>query len=348
VNTASQPLVSIVTPVYNGAEYLAECIESVLEQSYQNWDYTIVNNCSTDASGEIARRYAAKDSRIRVRENQEFLRVIPNHNVAFRQISPQSKYCKMIFADDWMFPDCIAQMVAMAEEYPSVGIVHAYSLQGSKVLWTGLPYSRRPVSGREVCRQLFLNGLYVFGSATAMLYRSDLVRSHDPFYNEANLHADTEATISLLRNCDFGFVHQVLAYSRERAGSLSKMSTDLNTHIAGSLHALVVYGPDYLTREELQGQLSQHLSGYYAFLGKGLLLGRDKAFWDYHKKKLMEAGAGFSRPRVLAGALKQIGRALLRPASALDKLLERRHAEAKMQDRESNSTVSTRRGGTVA
>ena len=60
MNTASEPLVSIVTPVYNEAEYLAECIESILAQLYQNWDYTIVDNCSTDGSVEVARRYAAK------------------------------------------------------------------------------------------------------------------------------------------------------------------------------------------------------------------------------------------------------------------------------------------------
>jgi glycosyltransferase involved in cell wall biosynthesis len=42
-----EPLVSVVTPVYNGEIYLRECIESVLNQTYTHWDYTIVNNCST-------------------------------------------------------------------------------------------------------------------------------------------------------------------------------------------------------------------------------------------------------------------------------------------------------------
>jgi len=79
-----------------------ECIESILAQTYQNWDCTIINNCSTDATAEIARRYVAKDARIRVQENEKFLRVIPNHNVALRQISSASKYCKMVFADDWL------------------------------------------------------------------------------------------------------------------------------------------------------------------------------------------------------------------------------------------------------
>src|ERR1700755_2465173 len=103
----SSPLVSVVTPVYNNAHYLPDCIESILAQTYQNWDYTIVNNCSTDGSMDIARRYAARDGRIRIHDNRQFLRAIPNHNVALHQISPASKYCKMVFADDWVFPECI-------------------------------------------------------------------------------------------------------------------------------------------------------------------------------------------------------------------------------------------------
>ena len=58
-----QPLVSVVTPVYNGAEYLAECIESVFNQTYENWEYVISDNCSTAGSLEIIRGYEARDPR---------------------------------------------------------------------------------------------------------------------------------------------------------------------------------------------------------------------------------------------------------------------------------------------
>src|SRR5215470_6717793 len=133
MSLAAGPLVSVITPVYNNAEHIHECIESVLRQTYQNWEYTIVDNCSTDGTAEIARRYAAKDSRIRLYENKEFLRAIPNHNNAFRQISPESKYCKVVFGDDWIFPACLERMVALAEQYPTVGIVGAYVLEDSKV-----------------------------------------------------------------------------------------------------------------------------------------------------------------------------------------------------------------------
>src|ERR1700691_5462259 len=112
--TGTEPLVSIVTPVYNEASYLGECIESVLAQTYQNWNYTIVDNCSTDGTLEVALRYAERDRRIRVHRNSQLLSVIPNHNTALRQISPDCKYCKFVFGDDWIFPGCVEQMVAVA------------------------------------------------------------------------------------------------------------------------------------------------------------------------------------------------------------------------------------------
>ena len=78
----TDPLVSVVTPMYNGEKYLSQCIESILSQTYENWEYIITNNRSKDRSLEIAESYAKKDSRIRVYTNEEFVTSIPNHNKA--------------------------------------------------------------------------------------------------------------------------------------------------------------------------------------------------------------------------------------------------------------------------
>src|SRR6187397_3150452 len=136
----NQPLVSVVTPVYNGEKYLEECIESVLRQTYSNFDYLIVNNRSKDRSLEIAQSYARKDSRIRIHDNVEFLDIIGNHNHAFRQILPSVKYCKVVSADDVILPDCLRQMVEFADANPSVGIVGSYQQSGDRVRWQGFPY----------------------------------------------------------------------------------------------------------------------------------------------------------------------------------------------------------------
>lgn len=322
IDSGLGPLVSVVTPVFNGAEYLAECIESVLAQTYEHWDHTIVDNCSTDGSADIARAYAARDSRIRVVENRQFLRAIANHNLALRQCSPESKYCKVVFADDWIFPRCLEEMVTLAEENPSVGIVGAYGLQEQDVMWSGLPYPSRVVSGREVCRRLFLDRIYVFGTSTSVLYRADLLRDHDPFYNEANLHADMEACLVLLKSCDFGFVHQVLTFKRVRPQSLGSFTEEIHTLIAGDLHGLVAHGPDYLTEKEFDHCLRGLVSKYYNLLAVSLLRGRrDTKFWEYHKRKMTEAGVGFSRVRLATATFTRLARALVNPNETVEKLL---------------------------
>lgn len=318
-----EPLVSIVTPVHNEEGHLAECIESILAQTYENWDYTIVDNCSTDASLEIARRYAAKDRRIRICENRQLLEAIPNHNLALHQISPASKYCKVVFGDDWIFPECLERMVRVAEEHPSVGMVGAFVLEGGDVKCTGLPYPSTVIGGREICRRHLLERLYVFGSANSVLYRSDLVRSHHPFYNAANIHADTEACFALLKTSDFGFVHQVLTFSRVRLGSLTTRSDYMQTNLASTLRILVTHGPAYLAREELAERLSRHLSAYYEYLAKILMLSREQEIWDYHKAKLAEAVVGFSHVRLAMAALGLLCGAALTPKESIQKLVKR-------------------------
>ena len=63
---SEHPFVWVVTPVHNGERYLAECIESVLGQTYDNWEYLVVDNCSTDGTSEIVRAYCERDERVRL------------------------------------------------------------------------------------------------------------------------------------------------------------------------------------------------------------------------------------------------------------------------------------------
>jgi glycosyltransferase involved in cell wall biosynthesis len=103
----SQPLISVVTPFHNTAPYLAQCIESVLAQSYSNFEYLLVDNCSTDGSGEIADTYAHRDSRVRLIRRSQLLSQVQNYNQALAEISEASEYCKIVQADDFIFPDCL-------------------------------------------------------------------------------------------------------------------------------------------------------------------------------------------------------------------------------------------------
>lgn len=319
----NEPLVSVLTPVYNGEDYLVQCIESVLAQTYQNWEYIIVNNRSTDRSLEIAEQYALKDKRIRIHNNTEFVGCDRNGNIAFQQIAPESKYCKMVHADDWLFPECVEQMVELAERHPTVAIVGAYGLRNDRVSWDGLPYPSTVISGRELCRNSFLGGPYVFGSPTSTLICSDEVRKRASVYNEANRHCDIEICFDILRNRDFGFLHKVLTFTREHIQAESTFSKRFGTDYLGNLEHLIKYGRAYLTDQEFEHCFNRSVGQYYRFLGEKILHGSDAGFWEFHQRELSRLGLRLDYTRVAKPVLVELLDVALNPLQTSMRIIKK-------------------------
>lgn len=294
------PLVSIITPFYNTERYLEECIESVLVQTYSSWEYILVNNQSTDSSRAIAERYAQKDRRIRLIDTPEFYSQIQNFNRALNHISPVSRYCKVVLADDWIFPECIDRMVALAEANPSAGIITAYRLHGDEVTGDGMPYSNGLIPGREAGRRMILDGYYLTGSPTSVLIRSDIVRASKEFYPENSTHDDTDACFRILAEHDLGFIHQVLTFSRKDDESTL---AELFRFGPGPLRKFMfakIYGPQFLSADEFRAHLRSTTQAYGRFLAESAFQFRGKEFWDFQRRGLTAADAtlasiGFSK-----------------------------------------------------
>jgi len=294
-SAACQPLVTVLTPVYNGEAYLGECMESVLGQTYQNWEYVVVNNRSTDRTRDIAADYAARDSRIRIVDNAEFVDVITNHNLAFAEIGPESAYCKLIQADDWMFPECIERLVKVAETSEAIGAVGSFCLANRSVECVGLEYPSERVNGRELARLTLLDKVYPFWSPSVLLIRSSVIRDANPFYREAGLHADVDAMYIMLRDLDFGFVHQVLTYVRHHASSMTaKDARHANTQRLSRIKLLVTHGGEFLDAETYRRRLEALLTAYYETLGSLYPVRCGKEFWDYQRSQMLELGMRFS------------------------------------------------------
>ncbi|WP_441000166.1 glycosyltransferase family 2 protein [Fodinibius sp. SL11] len=295
-----EPFISVVTPVYNGGKFLRECIESVLNQDYDNWEYILLNNYSTDDSLQIMQEYAEKDERIRIYDNEEFLPQMKNLNHAFRQISPDSKYCKMICADDWIFPDCLSKMVEIGEEYPSVGIVSAYRLVNNKVHLDGLPYPSNFNSGKDIARRYLLNGSSVFGSPTSLLFRSDLILKRDKVFEESHQASDTGACIDILKESDLGFVHQVLTFSRRHEDTISNTEAKESfAFIHAKLYNQLTYGPFFLTEKELKKSYMQRINLYYILLARNFFDSKSMEDFKRQLEVLDELGLEFETGRFL-------------------------------------------------
>jgi glycosyltransferase involved in cell wall biosynthesis len=310
-----KPLVSVVTPVYNGERHLGECIESVLAQTYTNWEYIIVNNCSTDGTPDVAKRYASKDERIRLYDNVELVPMGANHDIALGLISPESRYCKVVHADDFLFPECLALMVNVAVENPSVGIVASYRLDDRLVNLDGLPYPSTVVPGREICRQSLLERRDFFGSPSSLLIRSDLMRDRKTklFGDDTfDLHGDTATCHEILMVSDFGFVHQVLTFTRRHEGATdTPMAQAYNSYLPAHLLRVQKYGPFYLSDAERDECLKGRLDDYYRFLGQSAVKGKKKEFWKFHRHAFNELGIPLSYQRLVRTSVLVAKRAYL-------------------------------------
>ena len=94
----NEPRVSIGMPVYNGEKYLEEAIQSILAQTYSDFELVISDNASTDKTQEICLEYAARDSRVRYHRNEKNLGAAPNYNRTFELSTGQ--YFKWADYDD--------------------------------------------------------------------------------------------------------------------------------------------------------------------------------------------------------------------------------------------------------
>ena len=315
MHNSELPLVSIVTPVYNGEKFLDECINSARRQTYPAWEYIVVDNCSDDATPEIIREHSAQDPRIRSIRTTEVLPLIRNHNFSLQQMSLQSDYCKILHADDLLFPNCLELMVATAQENPTASIVGGYCLWGDKVVSDGLPLSAALVPGRELCRLTLLDKLYCFWSPSALLIKSSLIRERGNFYTTEQLHADVAAYYEVLRDSDFAFVHQVLTFIRKHDDSAtSRLTSSCKKVMLSNLDLFLRFGPTYLTEQEYKSHLRTKSNKYYSYLASSLLEGREKEFWQYHKRTCESMGFPLSSAKIGRAALVK---AINRPVRTL-------------------------------
>jgi len=121
--TKHTPDVSIGLPVFNGERYIKEALDSILAQSYKNFELIISDNASTDHTQQICLDYAKKDSRIRYYRNKENLGAAKNFNKVFHLSS--GKYFKWAAYDDVIGPEYVDKCVSILNKDPSIVLVHS-------------------------------------------------------------------------------------------------------------------------------------------------------------------------------------------------------------------------------
>jgi glycosyltransferase involved in cell wall biosynthesis len=318
------PHVSVVTPVFNGEKYLAQCIKSVVDQTYKNWTYTIVDNCSTDGSRAIAMEAAKHDPRIRVVTNTTFVSAVENHNIAVRQTSPESEYCKLLSADDWLFPEYLSNLVALGERHPSAAVISCYVVNRSGIPFPDLPVNEEFFSGPAAAADFLRGKVERFWLPTSVVFRASVVRATDPFYPGSAPSFDLEVCLDCLAKGDLAFRHQVLAFERLHDESITAGISSMNSTILDRMRILHAYGPRFLAKDEYEAVVERVLWHYYTrVLAPGLFELRGSAFRRVHQRGLRQIGRSFIDWRLAVGLAFAAADILLNPLHSLKRLARR-------------------------
>ena len=122
INNTNQPLVTIITPLYNAEKFIAQTIQSVINQTYQNWEMIMVDDCSTDSSREIVKQYEKNDSRIRlIKSETNFGGPARPRNVGIE--NADGDYITFLDADDVWLPEKLEKQIDFIQKY-NVDIVY--------------------------------------------------------------------------------------------------------------------------------------------------------------------------------------------------------------------------------
>ena len=185
----ASPLVSVLLTAYNREQYLAESIESVLAQSFGDFELIIADDHSTDGSVEVARRYERLDGRVRLIINDRNTGQFPNRNHAAS--FARAPFIKYHDSDDVMYSHCLAVMVPPLRSEPRAG----FGLSGDQS-WPGCAVPRL-LTPRQAYQREFLGfGLFMYGPGSALI-RTDVFRELGGFED----HGTPSDTIFWMRAC---------------------------------------------------------------------------------------------------------------------------------------------------
>lgn len=215
-----RPLVSVLIPTYNRADYLGQAIDSALAQTYKNIEIIVHDDASTDNTPVLLKQY--HDKRLRIIRTEDNHGMLGGWNYIVKQA--KGEYIKFLASDDLLEPNCVKELLNAALKHSSAALVTCQRkfIDGEGRLVKIMGYSNKDIivyglkHAHWILTTLRENKI---GEPTAVLYPTKLVQQageYDPTFSQ---FADFEYWIRLLQFGDLVYVHKPLCSFRTHASS---------------------------------------------------------------------------------------------------------------------------------
>ena len=244
-------MISIVLPVYNGEKYISEAIESILNQTEENFELIIVNDCSTDSTLSIVKNYVLKDRRIRLINNEKNMRLPASLNIGFK--NSKGNLLTWTSDDNILYPDMLRKLSNKISE----GYEFAYA-DVDYIGATGEILPNKSHIGENVWYSNYVGACFMY---TRKAYET--VGEYD---TSAFLVEDYDYWLRILSKYKFGFINEKLYGYRLHGESLSQSRK--NERKKKRIELLDKYMIDDDIEQSIKDKICVQLANTYYELGE--------------------------------------------------------------------------------
>lgn len=237
-----QPLVSIIIPMYNLADYLPKCLDSVYGQSYENIQVLLVNDGSTDASLAVCQEYVRLDSRFQLIDKPNS-GVSDSRNQALDRA--EGKYIQFLDGDDWLAPDATETLVHTAESTGAdLVLAHFYRVADERMAPRGHIKKEQVFTRQEFAEEMMkAPANYYYGVLWNKLYRRSIIEANRlRFDSQVNWCEDFLFNLEYIERVRLvAAVPRPIYYYRKRENSLVTSQASLRRTIAMKIQTFDSY-----------------------------------------------------------------------------------------------------------
>lgn len=205
------PKLTVITPVYNAEEFLGETIESVLNQTYENFEYLLIDDCSTDSSAAIVKRYEEKDARIKYIKLNENSGAAVARNKGLKKA--RGRYVAFVDSDDIWYPEKLEKQLAFMQENNRGFTYTKYERISEQGEVLGTPNFPKKLNYTGLLKNTAI------ACSTVVIDKNVIGDFRMPLVRKGQ---DTATWLQILKEHDYAYlVDEVLNQYRSREGSLS-------------------------------------------------------------------------------------------------------------------------------
>ena len=282
----TSPAITVILPVYNGGKYLISSVESVLKQSYKNYEFLILDDCSTDDSWPYLD--SIKKENVTLYRNEKNKGLFYNLNFLIKE--SKSGLIKLWAQDDIMYPNCLEKFVDFFEQYPQVGFaysgIHNIDEAGKIKQHDYRDNTPQILSTVMHARIAYSTGSIAGNIANVCINRVALDKV-GLFNEHMKISADFDMWVRLAKDHDTGFIGETLVQLRDHTGQLSRNESLYIDHVREDLQVYRNLN-NYVSKElREEGKIimrNRKLVFYYTLMVKSLLKGNITSTFSYFKE----------------------------------------------------------------